>query len=105
MFHCIYDFSILYLQQLEGRREPVTLPPLTPTILQSLLNKHDFGKLILKTAKTHKLSHNGCKLVVETVAQYHLDRGNRCTSETLNDLSEVIISLFVKESKVGLEST
>ncbi|XP_058466486.1 uncharacterized protein LOC131439463 isoform X1 [Malaya genurostris] len=72
---------------------------LSPSHLRVLLEQTDYGKQILKHATTHKLSDAGQKLVVNTVAQFHLSLGRKTTAEIINDLSDVIICVFPKESK------
>nr|XP_029716383.1 uncharacterized protein LOC115259737 [Aedes albopictus] len=72
---------------------------LTPNHLRALLEKTDHGKRVLQTATTHTLSDAGRKLVVDTVARFHLLLGRKTTAETISELGNVIVRVFPKESK------
>lgn len=77
-----------------------SLPRLTPDRLKELLQQTEFGKKLLKTVETHCLSDDGRKLVVDIVARYHISLNRKTSSAAVEDLSEVIIELFKKETKV-----
>ncbi|XP_021711600.1 uncharacterized protein LOC110679875 [Aedes aegypti] len=73
---------------------------LSPNVLKELLQRTIYGKQLLQTADTHCLSDSGRKLVVDTVARYHLTLNRKTSAEAVEDLSEVIVGLFTKEKKV-----
>ncbi|XP_058447179.1 uncharacterized protein LOC131427739 isoform X2 [Malaya genurostris] len=75
------------------------LPGLSPDRLKELLEQTVFGKQLLESAGTHPLSNCGRKLVVDTVAKYHLNQNRKTSAEVVDDLSEVIFGLFRKERK------
>lgn len=68
-------------------------------MLKELLQRTIYGKQLLQTADTHCLSDSGRKLVVDTVARYHLTLNRKTSAEAVEDLSEVIVGLFTKEKK------
>ncbi|XP_062713976.1 uncharacterized protein LOC134290791 [Aedes albopictus] len=67
------------------------------------VKKNDHGKRVLQTATTHTLSDAGRKLVVDTVAWFHLLIGRKTTAESISELGNVIIlviiHVFMKEFK------
>lgn len=78
-----------------------SLPRLTPNVLQDLLKKSEYGKDVLSN-RAYVLSDPGRKLVVDIVARYHIARNRKTSSAEVSDLSDVIIELFPKETKVHI---
>lgn len=72
----------------------------TPEGLKQLLSESLFGKQILSSSNNFPLSNAGRKFVVETVARYHLAQDRKTSAEILNDYSNAITALFIKENKV-----
>lgn len=78
------------------------LPLLTPQKLRQLLGQTIYGKQVLQNGATHTLSDPGRRLVVDTVARYHLQQNRKSSSEAISDLSDVIIEVFKEEAKVNI---
>ncbi|XP_065085549.1 uncharacterized protein LOC135707613 [Ochlerotatus camptorhynchus] len=76
---------------------------LTPNVLKHLLAESVFGNQVLKCAEIQQLSPAGKKFVVDTVARYHLTQDRKTSAEVLNEYSDVIVTLFVKEGKLDID--